>query len=100
MIFWQLGRRDFERRADQMSKAKFAAILCTGVVLAFAAPGKALAIGDGPHWPAPYNWEPAIQSGCWKWNWQQYSWYDYCPKYISPKAYIYSRRGAVLRSRY
>lgn len=61
----------------------------------------ARAFGDEPHWPGfGYSYEPAIASGCWKWNWQQYSWYDYCPVYVYPKAYMYPRSSrAGLRTR-
>ena len=55
--------------------------------------------GDEPY---RLNWgyEPEIQNGCWKWNWQQYHWNDYCAVYVHPKAYMYPRRnGAVLRTK-
>ncbi|MFZ5734795.1 MAG: hypothetical protein ACOY4O_18840 [Pseudomonadota bacterium] len=85
-----------------MFKARLAVTAVAGVMLSFAVSGKAMAIGDQPYWPAPYNWEPAIQSGCWKWNWQQFNWYDHCPVYVRPKAYMYPR-GAyrpVVRAKY
>ena len=53
--------------------------------------------GDPPY---RLNWEynPEIQSGCWKWNWQQYQWDDHCPIYVTPKAYMYPRSSrAALR---
>src|SRR5436309_760999 len=66
--------------------------------------GSAAHAGPYPFGDEPYtlNWDyyPQIQSGCWKWNWQQYQWNDTCPVYINPKAYMYHPRGgAVLRSR-
>jgi hypothetical protein len=57
------------------------------------------AFGDTPY---TLNWwyYPQIQTGCWKWNWQQYFWNDYCPAYIEPKAYMYHPHSrAVLRTR-
>ena len=61
--------------------------------------GQPYAFGDTPY---TLNWwyYPQIQSGCWKWNWQNYLWNDYCPAYIQPKAYMYSPHSrAVLRTR-
>jgi hypothetical protein len=59
----------------------------------------ARAFGDEPYLPG-LNDEPAITSGCWKWNWQQYSWYDHCPVYVRPKAYMYrSSYRPVLRTK-
>jgi hypothetical protein len=53
-----------------------------------------------PFGDAPYrlNWwyDPEIESGCWKWNWQLHQWNDYCPRYISPKAYMYPRSSRVV----
>ena len=53
------------------------------------------AFGDEPY---RLNWgvDPEIQSGCWKWNWQQYQWDDYCPVYVYPKAYMYPRSSRVI----
>lgn len=67
----------------------------------------ALAGGDRPYpfGDAPYltddAYAPAVAAGCLRWNWQQHSWYDHCPRYIHPKAYVYPRvrYGTVLRSR-
>ncbi len=60
--------------------------------------------GPYPFGDEPYRlnfWhDPEIQSGCWKWNWQQYHWNDYCAVYVRPKAYMYPRSSrVVLRSR-
>jgi hypothetical protein len=56
--------------------------------------------GPYPYGDAPYtlNWGyyPQIESGCWKWNWQQYQWDDHCPVYVHPKAYMYPRAGGVV----
>ncbi len=58
------------------------------------------AVGDEPY---HLNWNENSEawSGCLKWNWQQYSWYDYCPVYAYPWAYMYprGRRQVVLRTR-
>ncbi len=64
--------------------------------------GGAQAFGDQPRWPEfGYGYEPAIASGCLKWNWQQYAWYDHCPAYVHPKAYMYPRSSlrTVLRTK-
>jgi len=60
--------------------------------------------GTYPFADEPYrlNWgyDPAVESGCLKWNWQQYQWNDTCPIYINPKVYMYPRSSrAVLRTR-
>lgn len=60
------------------------------------------AFGDDPRWSGyGYGFETAIGSGCSKWNWQQYSWYDHCPAYVHPKAYMYPRSysRAILRTK-
>ena len=71
-------------------------ILSAALFLILSGVGSAQAIGDDPYWPG-YGYEPGISSGCWKWNWQQHSWYDHCPAYEHPKAFIYSR--GALRAR-
>jgi hypothetical protein len=69
--------------------AVFAVMLLSG--------GSAYA-GPYPYGDEPYrlDWGYEFQSGCLKWNWQQYQWNDYCPIYVQPKAYMYPKR-AVLR---
>ncbi|WP_234680674.1 hypothetical protein [Bradyrhizobium monzae] len=56
--------------------------------------------GPYPFGDEPYrlNWysDPEIATGCWKWNWQQYQWDNYCPVYVRPKAYMYPRARAVV----
>jgi hypothetical protein len=56
------------------------------------------AFGDEPH---TLNWGnyPQIESGCWKWNWQQNQYNDHCPVYVHPKAYMYPRSNVVLRTK-
>jgi len=52
--------------------------------------------GYFPYWD---HW-PQIQSGCWRWNWQQYQWNDHCPVYVAPKAYMHPRaHRAALRTK-
>jgi len=56
--------------------------------------------GDAPYTLSWWGYYPQIESGCWKWNWQQYQWDDHCPVYVQPKAYMYPRAGGVvLRTR-
>jgi hypothetical protein len=58
------------------------------------------AFGDEPY---HLNWTnySETQSGCLKWNWQQQSWYDHCPVYVHPWAYMHprGRRHVVLRTK-
>lgn len=56
----------------------------------------AAVIGGEPFWPGTYAYEPALnEPGCLTWNWQQYAWYNNCPVYVRPKAYMY--RGTLSR---
>ena len=85
-----------------MRKSFLAILISAGSVLVLST-GGAVA-GSYPFGDPPYtlNWDyyPQVQSGCWKWNWQQYQWDDHCPVYVQPKAYMYPRsRPAVLRTR-
>jgi hypothetical protein len=73
------------------------ALILAAFAAAFAIPGgRAHAFGD-----VPYNYfDPAVDVGCWKWNWQQHANYDVCPVYVHPKSYMYPRRAhAVLRTK-
>jgi len=69
------------------------------ILAAFAAAfavqsGRAHAFGDVPD----SYFDPAIDVGCWKWNWYQHANYNVCPVYAHPKAYMYPRRvRAALR---
>lgn len=53
----------------------------------FTHPLEPYQLGEPSYWPGTHNWEPGIASGCWRWNWQQRSWYDYCPAYVRPTAF-------------
>ncbi len=81
---------------------KLASLCFSAAVLFFGvlSINNAHAIGDVPDVPG-LNYEPGIISGCSKWNWQQYAWYDHCPAYVHPKAYMYRRSSyrTVLRAR-
>ena len=85
-----------------MQKSLFAITAAAFSVLILSSSGAQS--GPYPYGDEPYtlNWwyYPQIQTGCWKWNWQQYLWNDYCPAYVSPKAYMYPRASrVVLRTR-
>jgi hypothetical protein len=85
-----------------MQRARFALVAAAFSVV-FLSAGTAQA-GPYPFGDEPYrlNWgyDPEIESGCWKWNWQQYQWNDYCARYVYPKAYLYPRSSrVVLRTR-
>jgi hypothetical protein len=51
--------------------------------------------GPYPFGDAPYRLDfgpdPQVESGCLRWNWQQYQWNDYCAVYVQPKAYMHPR---------
>jgi hypothetical protein len=83
-----------------MKKSLFAMIAAAfSLVLLSANGAHAYPFGDEPY---RLNWgyDPAVESGCLKWNWQQYQWNDTCPIYIHPKAYMYpSSSRVVLRTR-
>lgn len=79
-----------------MTKLVFKFVFAGAVTAVLLGAGDAHAFGDEPYWPGFGNrYEPAIASGCWRWNWQQYSWYDHCPSYVRPKAYMYPRSYRV-----
>jgi hypothetical protein len=74
-------------------------IVSVAATVAVCSPAtRALAFGDQPYVPG-VEAEAAVKSGCLRWNWQQYSWYDHCPMYVHPKAYMYPRSRVVLRTR-
>lgn len=80
-----------------MSKSCLLAI--AAALCLFSSPASAQSarypFGDEPY---RLNWypDPEIATGCWKWNWQQYQWDNYCPVYVRPKAYMYQRARAVV----
>jgi len=56
--------------------------------------------GPYPFGDEPYRldwvYDPGVASGCFKWNWQQHQWNDYCPRYVHPKAFMYPRASRVV----
>jgi hypothetical protein len=52
--------------------------------------------GDSPY-RLDFGPDPRVESGCLKWNWQEYQWNDFCAAYVHPKAYMHprSRRSVV-----
>ena len=72
--------------------AMFVAVMFLSSGSAYAGP---YPFGDEPY-RLDWGYDPQIQSGCLKWNWQQYQWNNHCPVYVQPKAYMYPKR-AVLR---
>ena len=84
-----------------MQRSLFAIAATLSLVVLSSGPAQS---GSYPYGDSPYtlNWGfyPQIDSGCWKWNWQQSMWNDHCPVYVQPKAYMYPRsRGVVLRTK-
>ena len=61
-------------------------------VAVFAPATSAKAFGDYPD--GYYAW--GIDVGCWRWNWYQHAYYNVCPVYPHPKAYMYPRRAPVV----
>jgi hypothetical protein len=85
-----------------MQRSMFA-IAAAAFLVVFLSAGSAqagpYAFGDPPY-RLDWGYDPEIESGCWKWNWQQYQWNDYCPRYVHPKAYMYPRSSrAALRTK-
>jgi hypothetical protein len=85
-----------------MQKSFFAIIAAAFAVVLLSSSGASS--GTYPFGDEPYrlNWgyDPEVQSGCLRWNWQQHGWDDHCPVYIHPKAYMFPRRSrVVLRTR-
>ncbi|WP_082747566.1 hypothetical protein [Bradyrhizobium macuxiense] len=81
----------------------FSAIIAAVVSIVILSSSAARA-GDYPFGDPPYRldygYDPQVESGCLRWNWQLYQWQDHCPVYIHPKAYMYPRAsGAVLRTK-
>lgn len=84
-----------------MYRSCFAAIAAITCITASSVSAQA---GSYPFGDEPYrlNWyaDPEIATGCWKWNWQQHQWEDYCPVYVRPHAYMYPRaRPVVVRTK-
>jgi hypothetical protein len=74
--------------------------ITAAAILALSLSGSAANAGAYPFGDEPYrlNWgyDAAVESGCLKWNWQQYQWNDACPVYIHPKAYMHPRATHVV----
>ena len=85
-----------------MTRSLFAIFAAAFSVLVLSSNGASSApyrFGDEPY-RLNWSYDPQIESGCWKWNWQQYQWNDHCPVYVNPKAYMYPRSSrTVLRSK-
>ena len=79
--------------------AVFVAAICLVVASPAGAQSRPYPFGEPPYRIDSY-YEPEIANGCWKWNWQQHQWDNYCPVYVQPKAFMYPRTlGAVLRTK-
>jgi hypothetical protein len=77
-----------------ITAAAFSVMLFSGSA-AYAGPY----FGDEPY-RLIWGYDPGVESGCLKWNWQQYQWNDNCPIYVHPKAYMYPRSsGVVVRTK-
>jgi hypothetical protein len=98
-VIWHSGGEQLRESRVVMKKSLFAIIAAAfSLVLLSGSGARAYPYGDEPY---TLNWEyyPQIQNGCWKWNWQQYQWNDFCPVYVHPKAYMFPRSRVVLRTR-
>jgi hypothetical protein len=70
-----------------------------GLMASPAAAQSVYPFGDPPY-RLDWTYEPETANGCWRWNWQQYQWDNFCPTYIQPKAYMHPRTArAVLRTK-
>jgi len=85
----------FARIEVFMRKPLFAMVAAFMFLSSGSAYAGSYPFGDEPY-RLDWGYDPQIQSGCLKWNWQQYHWNNYCPAYVQPKAYMYPRR-TVLR---
>ena len=50
--------------------------VCMALLVTLSSP--ATAVGERPYWPA-YE-DRQVPEGCVRWNWQQLSYYNYCPR--------------------
>ena len=80
-----------------MQKSLVAIFAATMVLSGGSAYARPYPFGDEPY-RLDWGYDSQIQSGCLKWNWQQYQWNNHCPVYVQPKAYMYPGR-TVLRVR-
>ena len=69
-------------------KKLFLASVCWSMLIW---PEIALATGQRPYWPASEVIE--VPEGCIKWNWQQLSYYNYCPRAVRPAPNVVRVRG-------
>jgi len=67
-------------------------ILIALTVAALAASTSARAFGDDPNG----YYAPLVDVGCWRWNWYQHAYYNVCPVYPHPKAYMYPTRPRAI----
>ncbi len=96
-LSWRCARDG--RIAMQKSLLVIIAAVAVVSISGGAARSGTYAFGDAPY-RLDFGSDPQVESGCLKWNWQQYQWNDYCPAYVHPKAYMYPRVGrSVLRVR-
>jgi len=77
-----------------MQKSLLAAVVFTSSVFSVStsyAQDRIYPFGDPPY-RLNLGSTPEIETGCWKWNWQQYQWNNHCPRYVYPKAYMFYGR--------
>ena len=99
---WHVLALNFAGSRFAVSKSFFAIVAAAFSIVAVstgAAHSGTYPLGDEPY-RLDWGYDPQIQAGCLKWNWQQYQWEDHCPVYVYPKAYMYPRfPHAVLRTK-
>jgi len=66
-------------------------VMASIVISTVLIPGPASAVGERPYWPAIEIRE--VPEGCIKWNWQELSYYNYCPRGIRPGSKALRVRG-------
>jgi hypothetical protein len=87
---------DCEEISMQRSVLAMAAAVLSAILLsAGTAQAGPYPFGDEPY---RFNWgyDPAVASGCLKWNWQLHQWNDHCPRYAYPKAFMHPRPPRVV----
>jgi hypothetical protein len=100
-LFWHSDSGCFGIGASIMLKSYLAVVVAAVGLLGSSGAAQS---GPYPFGDEPYRldwlYEPEITNGCWKWNWQQYQWNNFCPTYVQPKAFMYPRSArAVVRTK-
>ena len=95
---WQSDRQKTFSESGGVMQKSFFAVIAAAFSVVLLSTGAAFS-GSYPFGDEPYRlnlwYDPAVESGCLKWNWQQYQWDDFCAVYVHPKAYMYPRSSRM-----